>query len=98
MNKHEVLVLDGTFFVPTEDALNCYDLINKVMAATKTCCRQTPGEYEFSQMNGFIRYQEKEHFEVDKQKVIDILKKNGYNECINNDTDLPVVRVLLKNT
>ncbi|EON7637080.1 hypothetical protein ABV23_RS01140 [Escherichia coli] len=98
MNKHEVLVFDNKFYVPTCESTESYYLINNIMSATQTCCRQRPGEYEFSQTIGYYRYTELESFTIDSKKVIDVLISNGYNEQESNNTDLPVVEIVLKNS
>lgn len=97
MNKHEVIIFDRKVFVPTENSTESYYLINKIMSATSTSCEQKPGEYIFSQTIGYYRYKEKEHFDIDSEKIIAVLKECGYNEGID-DTLLPVVVFTLNPT
>lgn len=98
MNKYEVLILDGRFFIPNENSTTSYDLINTIMVKTKTCCRQSPGLYEFDKSVEYYRSTELKHYKIDSKKVIDVLKENGYNECESNNTVLPVAEIVLKNT
>lgn len=97
MNKHEVIHFDGKIYVPNNDSTESYYLINAIMSETQTCCRQRPGEYEFSQTIGYYRHTELDKFTIDSKKVIDVLTKNGYNESESNETELPVVKFVLKN-
>lgn len=97
MNKHEVILFDDKIYVPTESSTESYYLINAIMSATNTCCRQRPGEYKFSQTIGYCRYTELVTFTIDSKKLVDVLHQNGYNESELNETDLPVVKFILEN-
>lgn len=97
MNKHEVLSFNNKFYVPTESSTESYYLINKIMSATQTSCTQTPTDYEFSQTIGYYRYKELETFIISPEKVVAVLKENGYNESELNETDLPLREIVLKN-
>lgn len=98
MNKFEVLLWDGHIFIPEDDALPVYDLINKIMISTGTSCWQSPGQYEFRQKIGFIRYEEQKDFIIDCDVLVDVLMENGYTVKNFNDSKLPVAEIFVKDS
>lgn len=94
--KFEVLVINDQYYIPGKDAITTYDLINKVMAKTRTCCYQTPGQYELRQTHPHMSYKQEKDFKIQGDLVLDVLKENGYNVNTLNSTGLPETILIWK--